>query len=222
MTDAPLLTLWEITPPGGTPLRLTSSPPVRSEQVPFPNRGVWIDGTPWYCVGINIQGEERAVGQVPTVRMNVILNEYVRERKDVTFVKNAVATRYQTDARAADTSNWADGVNPWIATPAQVNHRVDRWVITRVTQETDEALGLEMQSEAAFWTDVVRPDVPGRCYHKYRGAACGFAGNSYWDAGNNSVSTRAEDVCGLSIKACELRFPTGALPYGGLPEEGGG
>ena len=213
----PLLTLWAITPPGGTTLRLTSSPPVRPEQVPFPQRGVWIDGTPWYCVGVNIQGEERAVGRVPTVRMTVALTEYVRGRQDSTFVSSAVVTRYQTDARAADAANWADGVNPWASTPSQVNHRVDRWVVTRVTQEEGEVLALEMQPENAFWQQVVRPDVRGRCYHTYRGAACGYGGTAYFDAEGNTVSALADDVCGLRIKDCELRFPTGALPYGGLP-----
>lgn len=216
MTTVPLLTLWEITPPGRTVLRLTSSPPVQPEQVPFPQRGVWVGGVAYWCAGIDMAGEERASGRVPSTQMRVALNGYLQERTD-SFSSDTVVTRVQTDARAADASNWADGVNPWAATPSQVNHRVDRWVIIRADQETGEILQVEMRKESEFWADLVRPVVPGRCYHRYRGTACGYTGTKYWDVEGKPVTNAGEDICGLSISDCELRFPAGALPYGGLP-----
>ena len=216
MTEIPLITLWEITPPSGSTIRLTSTPPVRVQQTPFPNRGVWVGGIPFYCTGIESSGVERTVGTVPTIALKIKLNEYVRARKHTAFVIGSRVTRYQTDALCADGLNWADGVNPY-GTPARTNHRVDRWVVTRISDESQYEINLQAQNEQAFWDEVVRPDVKGRCYHKYRGSDCGYSGTSYWDAQGNSVSKAADDVCGLRIKDCELRFPTGALPYGGLP-----
>lgn len=220
MTDIPLVTLWEFVPPKGNTVRLTSSPPVRVEQNPFPNRGIWVGGTPYYCCGINVSGVERTTGRVPTITVTVKLNEYVRARKDVIFVAGTRATRFQCDALCADGLNWASGVNPF-GTPKRTNHRVDRWVVTRVLGESNETISLNAQNEQAFWEDVIRPDVPGRCYHTYRGTACGYTGTQYWDFNGNTVSTAAEDVCGLTIRDCELRFSSGNLPYGGLPDLGG-
>lgn len=216
MNDLPLITLWEFKPPKGSTLNLTSSPPVRIEQNPFPNRGIWISGTPWYCCGIEASGIERATGSVSAITIRIQLTEYVKARKNLIFTPGTRVARYQTDVLAADGANWSSGTNPY-GTPTQTNHRIDRWVLTRNTDEAQDQLTVNAQDEQAFWTDLVRPDVPGRCYHKYRGSDCGYTGTNYFDAQGNTVTTAAEDVCGLSIEDCELRFPTGALPYGGLP-----
>lgn len=217
----PIITLWELTSPQGTTIRLTSSNPVRPDQTPFPDKMIVIGGERYYCTGIAASGVERTVGSVPTIRLEARLTEYLRARKDIVFVRGTCVMRFITDARAADKVNWADDSNPYTSDgePARVNHRTDSWIITRISEETQYDLSAEMQNEQAFWNSIVRPDLRGRCYHKYRGDACGYSGTNYWDVNNNPVSTAAEDVCALSIKACELRFPTGSLPYGGLPQE---
>lgn len=212
----PSLTLWELTPLGGSVVRLCSSPPVRLQQTPFPNRAIWVGGNPYYCAGIEATGIERTIGQVTPVRLNIAFTEYIRARKDVLFVPDTLVVRYETDALAADVVNWADSTNPY-GIPSRTNQRIDRWIITRTLQENNTMISVEMQSESNFWRDVIRPNVQGRCYHKYRGADCGYTGTNYFDADGNSVDAAGDDVCGLSIKDCELRFPTGALPYGGLP-----
>ena len=213
--DTPLITLWEMTPPKGkgNTVRLTSTPPVRVQQTPFPQRGVWVDGTPWYCCGVDVGGVERTSGQVPAIILTVKLNEYTRARKNTIMSVGTRVTRYVTDALAAEGMNWADGTNPY-GTPQQTNHRIDRWVITRTLEETLTEVKAQMQGERAFWGDLVRPDVPGRCYHTYRGAACGYTGTSYWDATGKSVANAEDDVCGLRVKDCKLRYPSGAIPFG--------
>lgn len=224
MDNIPLLTLWQIDPVKGPTVRLTSSRPGRVEQVPFPNKGVWIGGVGWYCTPIEASGVERTVGDVPTITLRVDLTEFLRERqRQGLFGPGTRVTRYMTDARAADRNNWENGRNPYLPNPAsdspvRVNHRTDEWVVRRVTQEVRDVLTMDLQDETAFWNQVIRPDIPGRCYHKYRGTACGYNGNKYWDEQNNSVRDRANDVCGLSIKSCELRFTSGSLPYGGVPQ----
>ena len=229
-TVAPLLTLWEIVRPTGAaqlppPVRLTSSPPVRPQQTPYPRRAIWIDGKPWYCTGIGVSGVERTIGAVPTIRLRVQLDDDLRARQQLTpplISEGAMVTRYQVDARAADGINWPEGTNPYTATPERVDLRTDCWVVSRITRDDFRETEAEMQNESASWTAVVRPDVPGRCYHRYRGTACGYTGDRYFDRANQRVDTLAEDACALSISACELRFPTGPLPFGGLPQDLGG
>ena len=218
MSNIPLITLWELQAPGSnTIVRLTSSPPVRPEQSNFPNKIILIGGNRYYCIGISSSGIERTIGRVPTIKITVKLNEYMRARKDSLFVPGTRITRYQTDALAADVGNWPDGTNPYGA-PARTNYRQDTWVITRVDEETQYELSASAQNEQAFWDDIVRPDIQGRCYHKYRGSDCGYTGTNYFDAQGKSVTKASDDVCGLRVKDCELRFPTGSLPYGGLPQ----
>ena len=212
MTTAPLLTLWEFAPPSGAVVRLTSSPPVRPEQTPFPQRGVWIGGTPWYCCGISVSGVERASGEVSVATLSVQLNPYLEARRHI-LAPGVHVVRYQSDARAVDPANWASGVNPY-GTPQQVDHRIDRWVISRVTSEEAAKVTLAMREESADWKDLVRLAVPGRCYHHYRGAACGYTGTSYWDAQGDPVTDAEADSCGLRLSDCRLRFPAGNLPYG--------
>lgn len=220
MTTPPLLTLWEVTSPGGQVVRLTSSRPVRPEQAPLPRVAIRVEGIPWYCVGITASGVERTIGDVPTTRLQVRLDDELRSLQRAAsplFQPQTAVTRYQTDLLAADVVNWPEGVNPY-GVVQRVNHRTDRWLVQRVTRERFTSLAVEMQNETASWSEIIRANVPGRCYHHYRGPDCGYTGNSYWNEANQTVTTLAADRCALSIKACELRFPTGALPYGGIPQ----
>lgn len=172
-------------------------------------------GKPHYCAGISADGVERSIGKVQTVNLTIRLNEYVRGRLG-TFTAGCVATRYLTTALAADATNWGDGANPY-GTPRRTNHRTDSWTITRTIEENENIISLEAQGLPAFWQDVVRPNIQGRCYHTYRGNDCGYKGTEYFDASGNAVTTASEDNCGLRIKDCELRFKNGSLPFGGLP-----
>lgn len=213
MTDIPLITLWEFSPPEGTAVRLTSSPPVRVEQTPFPQRGIWIDGNPWYCCGITATGIERATGTVPTITIRIQLTEYVKARKKLIFIPGTRITRYETDVLAVDGSNWSSGTNSY-GTQNRRNHRTDVWIITRILDEAQNELSVAAQEEDEFWNELVRPETLDRCYHKYRGNACGYSGSNYWDAEGKSVSNKNSDVCGLRLSDCKLRFPTGNLPFG--------
>ena len=217
-TEFPQVTLWELTN-GSDIVRLTSDLPANLIPVPYPTVGVWIDDEGWYYAPLRLNGFERALGAVPGITLSVDLVEYVRTQQQLNriFRPGSIVTRYQTDIRAADTRNWSDNRNPYTTSVQRINHKTDRWTISRLRQQTNDVLTVELQNEVAFWTDVVRPNVKGRCYHEYRGAACGYKGNKFWDRDNKPVSARADDVCALSVKACELRFPTGDLRYGGNP-----
>lgn len=216
MADIPLITLWEFLPPQAIAVRLTSSPPVRIEQTPFPRTRIWVNEVPWHCTGITTSGIERTAGVIPTIRLTIKLNEYLKARQSFVFVPGTIVIRYQTDALAADGVNWADGNNPY-GTTRELNHRVDRWVLTRRLDESEDEISFNASDEQSFWDVRVRPDIGGKCYHKYRGKDCGYTGTNYFDKDGNPVDDAKDDVCGLSIKDCELRFPTGPLPFGGGP-----
>ena len=217
----PLLSLWQLQNTNGDLIRLTGDNPANQTPVPFPTLGVWVGGVGYYCVPIIASGVERAVGDVPSARLVIGQTEYFREKqRNLTIISPGTrVTRIQTDATSLDNINFPNNRNPYTNSPKLLNLRKDVWIVTRLPQETSDELTVAIRGESAFWNDIVRPDVQGRCYHKYRGTACGYNGNTYWDGQNNRVASRNDDNCALSIKACELRFPTGALPYGGVPEQ---
>ena len=257
-SEYPLITLWEIARPQPNlptfrqrpiAVRLTSSPPVRVDQLPFPRKFVSVSDLLWQCVGVEVAGVERTDGDVPTTRLRVQLNDNLRaeqEKNPPPFISGAEVIRYQCDVRAADERNWPRDpsdpnrppVNPYTDTVKRVNYRIDRWIITRITNEDFLEVNAEMQNEAVFWKTLFRPEISGRCYHTYRDANCGYRGEKYWNAQNEPVTKESEDVCALSLKACELRFPITdrpvgvpplafgrkpqSLPFGGVPEEFGG
>ena len=221
METTPLVLLWQIESPDFQTLRLTSSPSQNLAPVPFPTRGVWIGGNGWYCVSVNTTGEERASGFVPSMRLEVELTEFIKEqqRQKEIFRMGTKVTRYITDVKSLDTINWPDNTNPFSSPPKRTNHKIDKWVVTKNPSEGPDSLSMEIGDQSAFWQDFIRPDIPTRCYHLYRGLDCGYRGNKYYDKFDKPVTQRSNDECGLSIKSCELRFPTGNLPYGGSPRE---
>ena len=215
----PVVTLWEFTapPPNRTKVLLTSTPAVNLQPVPFPTEGIWVGGKGYYCAPVVTTGVERAVGPIPSMQLTLGITKYVRRNQEAFIQPGTRVIRYHTDARALDGRNWADtGVNPWVTSgsPSQVNLRTDIWVIVRVPQETDNEFIFEIQYETAFWEDIVRPDIESRCVHKYRGTDCGYRGTRYWDERDNTVAAADADQCGLTLKSCRLRFPTGDLPFG--------
>lgn len=217
----PLVTLWEIFSPGKTNrIRLVSDYPANLQPVSFPVPGVLIGSNIWYCTPTQLNGFERATGRIPSVKLSLGLTDYVREeqRTKNLMAPGTTVMRYQTNAQALAKKNWPNNVNPYTGSPNQINTRTDAWVVTRLSRERRDVIVLDMQDEQAFWIDVVRPGIPGRCGHIYRGVACGYSGNRYWTQDNTPTSDRGQDTCGLSIKSCELRFPSGNLPYGGTPQ----
>ena len=157
MATPALVTLWELASPTGKRLQLTSSRPQNLNPVPFPHQALWVGGQGWFCAPVDIRGLERALGDIPSMKVSVGLTPWVRLRRD-TFTTGTRITRYITDHRALDGVNFPGGTNPFANPPARQNHRTDIWFVVRVPQETRETLVLDVQSEEAFWTDIVRPD----------------------------------------------------------------
>lgn len=59
------------------------------------------------------------------------------------------------------------------------------------------------------------------CPFRYRDPnTCGYTGQMY-DRRNQSTSDPAQDICNKSLTACETRFSTGAIRFGGFPGLGG-
>ena len=97
----------------------------------------------------------------------------------------------------------------------------DEWVVEQKTSENK--LSVTFQLAVPF--DLEGRSLPGRrllreqCQWIYRSnIGCHYTGTSYWDANDNSVGTRANDVCGKRLSSCQLRFgATSRLPFGGFP-----
>ena len=66
-----------------------------------------------------------------------------------------------------------------------------------------------------------RQIVQNVCPWQYRGAECGYTGTAYFNANDETVSSRAQDACGKRLVSCQKRFGVNAeLPFGGFPAAG--
>lgn len=88
----------------------------------------------------------------------------------------------------------------------------------RITLRRNTEIRATIITEQESWTAYALANKPGRCHWTYRGPGCGYDKSIYYDADDNYVTRREQDVCGLRIRSCERRFPNGALPFGGVPE----
>ncbi|RYD28928.1 MAG: phage minor tail protein L [Lysobacteraceae bacterium] len=125
--------------------------------------------------------------------------------------------RKRTLAKFLDSQNFKNG-NP-SADPAAA-FPDDIFVIDRKVSENRQAVEFELTTSF----DLVGVQIPRRqvvanvCVWKYRGAECSYTGTKYFDATDQPVADRAQDVCGKRLNSCRCRFgQTAELPYGGFP-----
>jgi lambda family phage minor tail protein L len=60
------------------------------------------------------------------------------------------------------------------------------------------------------------------CPFRYRdGDTCGYAGTDMFTRRNEVTGDPQEDICNKTLTACELRFSTGTVRFGGFPGLGG-
>jgi lambda family phage minor tail protein L len=130
---------------------------------------------------------------------------------------SSAATSYQPIGATWSQNPTAD---PTAALPDDV-YFIDR-------KSVENQILVEFELSAAF--DVAGIMLPrgvvvqNVCPWKYRVAdassGCTYAGTAYFDANDSPVSSVGLDVCGKRLSSCQARFPTGDLPFGGMPAAG--
>ena len=100
---------------------------------------------------------------------------------------------------------------------------IEEWYVDRKATESRDFVTFELASKL----DLQGKELPNRqvvaniCQWKYRSYECSYAGSSYFDVNNNSVSTLAQDACGKRLSSCKARFgENNELPFGSFPGAG--
>lgn len=130
-------------------------------------------------------------------------------------------TRRRTLVRFLDAVNFPGGINDDADPTAHLPE--DVFFIDRKAREDFEAVEFELTAPY----DVTGVKLPRRqiirdlCPFKYRGAECGYAGDSYFDKNDAPVVDASADVCGKRLSSCKCRFGANSpLSFGGFPGSG--
>lgn len=212
-----IIQLLEITPPRGDVVRLTSSEPINLQRPE-----IYIDNKIWICASLKLDGVETAIGEINSIRFTIALPESLRNQQngDSPFIRsNSLVKRIFTDTRALESSNFTGADKPFFDQVTYNELKQDYFIVERIVDQNFTQLEAQLNTLQSSWTQILYPDIPNRCVHLYRGKDCGYRGTRYFDVRGNSVSNENDDVCGLRISDCELRFPSGSLPYGAIPEQ---
>jgi lambda family phage minor tail protein L len=123
-------------------------------------------------------------------------------------LEGAKVTRIRTLARYIDGTNFPGNTNPYGTPDPTAEFPREIYYVDRKVIETRDTIEFELA--AVF--DLIGVRAPKRqcvsnvCQWKYRGPECGYAGNAYFNANNQPVTTLAQDACGKQLSSCELRF----------------
>ena len=184
---------------------------------------VW-QGSAYDPFPVQVEGfEMNGGGQVPRPKLRVAnvtgsITALVLTYQDLV---GARITRKRTLAKYLDAVNFPGGVNPTSDTSAEFAD--DIYFVDRKSRETRDVVEFELA--ASFDLEGVslprRQIVQNVCPWKYRGAECGYTGQAYFDANDQSVASSSQDVCGKRLSSCQARFGQHAeLPFGGFPAAG--
>lgn len=214
--------LYELIDSNGAIVRLTNNAPIGKNR-----QEIYVGGQAWLCAPIEIQGIEKTTDPVGNITIRISIPPTLRTpfRQAPLLNRGNGIRRIVTDASVLDKSNYyIAGLEPPESNPVPLNQRKleqDSYSVQRITDSTQNEIVGDLQDLTASWSHIFRPMVPDRCYHTYRDSNCGYTGTNYFDINGNPVLSREEDVCGLSIRDCEKRYPPGdgevALPFGGIP-----
>ena len=162
-------------------------------------------------------------GQVPRPKLKVAnvtgsITALILSYQDLVGAK---VTRKRTLLKYLDAVNFASGANSTADPSAEFAE--DVYFIDRKSRETRDVVEFELA--AAFDLEGVslprRQIVQNVCPWQYRGAECGYTGTAYFNANDETVSSRAQDACGKRLVSCQKRFGANAeLPFGGFPAAG--
>ena len=162
-------------------------------------------------------------GQVPRPKLKVAnvtgsITALILSYQDLVGAK---VTRKRTLLKYLDAVNFVSGANPTADPSAEFAD--DVYFIDRKSRETREVVEFEL----AAAIDLEGVSLPRRqivqnvCPWLYRGSECGYTGTAYFNANDETVSSRAQDACGKRLVSCQKRFgANAALPFGGFPAAG--
>jgi lambda family phage minor tail protein L len=130
-------------------------------------------------------------------------------------------TRIRTVARFIDAVNFDGGTNPYGSPDPTAEMPREIYYVDRLI--TENKFLCEFELVTAF--DLAGVRVPKRqcipyCQWIYRSPECGYEGDDYFDASDDSVSSASDDVCGKRLTSCALRFGEDPLRFGGFPGVG--
>lgn len=157
----------------------------------------------------------------PSIKVANVTGMISSMLKSLDDLINAKVIRKRTLAQYLDAANTFITVN---TDPDPLQEFPDEvWFIDRKSSENKYFVTFEL---AAPW-DVQGYQLPGRpcnasiCSWRYRSAECSYQGGPVADALDNPVNLLQDDVCGLRISSCKLRFGTKVnLPFGAFPAVG--
>lgn len=162
-------------------------------------------------------------GQMPRPKLKVAnvtgsITALILSYQDLVGAK---VTRKRTLLKYLDAVNFISGANPTADVTAEFAD--DVYFIDRKSRETRDVVEFELA--AAFDLEGVslprRQIVQNVCPWLYRGSECGYTGTAYFNANDETVSSRAQDACGKRLVSCQKRFGANAeLPFGGFPAAG--
>ena len=163
--------------------------------------------------GFDISGK----GTLPRPKLRVaningVFSAAVRENDDLIGCK---VTRKRTFAKFLDAVNFPGGVNP-DADPDQ-HLPDDVWFVDQKTSETRYVIEWELSSAFDFQGVRLpfREVIQNSCVWRYRGPECGYTGSAY-DKNDQPCGTD-KDECAKRLTSCQVRYPSGAVPFGGFP-----
>ena len=213
MTVAPIYRLYEITSPDGGILRLTNNYPIQKQR-----EEIYINKLTWNCASLELSGVEKTTDQVAGIKLKIKFpNRLIdRQNRDNIIQSGSIIKRIITDTRSLEHSNFTIDLHPHEVVVYE-ELKIDIFVVDRIENQTFSELECLLTDQKIAWNQIFRPNVPGRCYHKYRGKNCGYSGNNYFNSNGETVDNIEDDVCGLRVKDCELRFPESPLRFGGIP-----
>jgi lambda family phage minor tail protein L len=162
-------------------------------------------------------------GQVPRPKLKVAnvtgsITALILSYQDLV---GARVTRKRTLLKYLDAVNFGTGTNPTADPTAEFAD--DVYFIDRKSRETRDVVEFELA--ASFDLEGVslprRQIVQNVCPWSYRGSECSYTGTAYFNANDETVTGRTQDVCGKRLVSCQKRFGSNAeLPFGGFPAAG--
>lgn len=169
--------------------------------------------------GFEINGQ----GQVPRPKLKIsnhlsVVSALLLLYRDLVGTK---ITRKRTLKKYLDAVNFTGGVNELADPDAHFND--DVFYIDRKALETRDVVEFELSSTL----DLAGVRLPRRqiiqnlCPWKYRGAECGYTGESYFTTDDTATEIESQDSCGKRLTSCKARFgEVEQLPFGGFPGAG--